>query len=68
MSGRCTRRSGVPADRVERQRAGIKRLDQAFGVIPGSSRSMTPSDAADRKAGLLAMLGFGPRQRKGDEA
>lgn len=63
MSGRGTRRRGVPADRVERQRAGIKRLDQAFGRV-GSG--YVQQESAERKARLLAALGFGPRQRKGD--
>lgn len=65
MSGRCTRRRGVPADRVERQRAGIKRLNEAFGTVGGGDRQQ---DSAERKSRLLAALGFGPRQRKGDEA
>ena len=65
MSGRCTRRRGVAADQVERQRAGIKRLNEAFGTVGSGDRQ---HDQAERKARLLAALGFGPRQRKGDEA
>jgi len=66
VSGRATRRRGVPADRVKRQRAGIKRLNEAFGYA--GTIELPASEAADRKARLLAALGFGPRQRKGDEA
>lgn len=66
MGGRSTRRRGVAADRLKRQRAGIDRLNRAFGYA--GTLELPASEAADRKARLLAALGFGTRQRKGDEA
>lgn len=70
MSGRATRRRGVRADRVKRQRAGIKRLNEAFGWEgqPVFNRGAETSYQRERRAGLLASLGFGTRQRKGDES
>lgn len=65
MSGRATRRRGVRPDRVKRQRAGIARLNAAFGYAGESLLPKSPGQT-ERRARLLASLGFGTRQRKGD--
>jgi hypothetical protein len=61
MSRNRTRR--MSPDRLRRHRAGIRRLDAAFGAET-SGRSLS----AERKLGLLERLGFGYTTKARDDA
>ena len=70
MGGRATRRRGVRPEQLDAQRRGIAELNNAFGYT-GAAPLLVPTYkkrglSAERMGNLLATLGFGSRQKKGD--